>query len=34
MIRLSDAMTVRFGGAVGLTNVSQDLARFAVGYEF
>ncbi|NOZ26300.1 MAG: hypothetical protein GXO94_09465 [Nitrospirae bacterium] len=34
MIRLSGDLTVRFGGAIGLTDVSQDLARFALGYEF
>lgn len=31
---LARDMMLKVGGAIGLTNVSQDLFRAAVGYEF
>ncbi len=34
MYHLTQRSMVKFGGAIGLTNVSQDLVRFAFGYEF
>ncbi|MFQ5737004.1 MAG: hypothetical protein ACE5GY_09100 [Thermodesulfobacteriota bacterium] len=34
MLHLSGKSMAKFGYAVGLTNVSQDLFRFALGYEF
>ena len=34
LYHMTQKVMVKFGGAVGLTNVSQDLFRLAVGYEF
>lgn len=34
MLDIGEHMKVKFGGAIGLTNVSQDIFRLAVGYEF
>ena len=33
-LRLTKRTMVKFGGAIGLTNVSEDIFRAAVGYEF
>jgi hypothetical protein len=34
MLHITDSTMVKFGGAVGLTNVSQDIFRMAIGYKF
>jgi len=34
MFHLTDTLMVKLGAAVGLTNVSQDIFRTAIGYEF
>lgn len=34
LYHMTQKMMVKFGGAIGLTNVSQDLFRLSVGYEF
>lgn len=34
MFHVTGRTMIKFGGAIGLTNVSQDLFRLAVGYEF
>ncbi len=34
MLRFTGGTMVKFGGAVGLTNVSRDIFRMAVGYKF
>lgn len=34
LYHMTQKVMVKFGGAIGLTNVSQDLFRLAVGYEF
>lgn len=34
MLHLTEKTMVKFGGSIGLTDVSQDLVRLAVGYEF
>ncbi len=33
-IHATEKVMVKFGGAIGLTNVSQDIFRLALGYEF
>lgn len=34
MFHATESAMIKFGGAIGLTNVSQDLFRVAIGYEF
>ncbi|MDP2689653.1 MAG: hypothetical protein Q8P48_06040 [Deltaproteobacteria bacterium] len=34
MLHITEKAMVKLGGAIGLTNVSQDLVRLALGYEF
>lgn len=34
LFHITENTMVKFGGAIGLTNVSQDLFRAAIGYEF
>ena len=34
MLDVGNDISVKFGGAIGLTNVSQDIVRLALGYEF
>ncbi len=33
-VHMGDNLMVKLGGAIGLTNVSQDIVRLAMGYEF
>lgn len=34
LFHITESAMIKFGGAIGLTNVSQDIFRFAFGYEF